>query len=92
MYGVRQGTTMQVVSKTLYHLKSNTNYLFKYFCINQLGLISDSQSVNFTSMNYGAYLMKVEVTFRGSINYGQYNDLACSMASNFIIPATRVLT
>ena len=57
-----------------------------------MGLISDSQSVNFTSMNYGAYLMKVEVTFRGSINYGQYNDLACSMASNFIIPATRVLT
>jgi hypothetical protein len=32
----------------------------------------------------------VEVTFRGSINYGQYNDLACSMAQNFIIPYARV--
>jgi hypothetical protein len=92
VYGIRQGTTMQVITKTLYHLQSNTNYLFKYFCVNQLGHISDSQSINFTSANYGAYLMKVEVTFRGSITYGQYNDLACSMAQNFIIPFTRVLT
>lgn len=92
VYGIRQGTTMQVISKTLYNLQSNTNYLFKYFCINQLGHISDSQSINFTSANYGAYLMKVEVTFRGSITYGQYNDLACSMAQNFIIPNSRVLT
>lgn len=92
VYGIRQGTTMQVITKTLYQLQSNTNYLFKYFCVNQLGHISDSQSINFTSANYGAYLMKVEVTFRGSITYGQYNDLACSMAQNFIIPYTRVLT
>lgn len=59
VYGVRQATTMQVVTKKLYNLQSNTNYLFKYFCINQLGQISDSQSINFTSANYGAYLMKV---------------------------------
>lgn len=92
VYGIRQGTTMQVITKTLYNLQSNTNYLFKYFCVNQLGHISDSQSINFTSANYGAYLMKVEVTFRGSITYGQYNDLACSMAQNFIIPYARVQT
>jgi len=58
-YGVLQGSTMQVVTKTLYNLQSNTNYLFKYFCINQLGRISESQSLNFTSVNYGAYLMKI---------------------------------
>jgi len=60
--------------------------------VNQLGHVSDSQSINFTSSNYGAYLMKVEITFRGAITYGQYNNLACSLAQNFIIPYTRILT
>ena len=83
---------MQVTSQTLYNLQSNVNYIFKYFCVNQVGHVSDSQSINFTSSNYGAYLMKVEITFRGSITYGQYNNLACSLAQNFIIPYTRVLT
>lgn len=69
VYGIRQGTTMQVLTLPLYQLESNTNYLFKYYCINQLNHISDSQSINFTSKNFGAYLMKVEVTFTGSITY-----------------------
>ena len=92
VYGMTQGSTMQVLSKSLYNLQSNVNYIFKYFCVNQLGHVSDSQSINFTSLNYGAYLMKVEITFRGSINYQQYNDLACSLAQNFIIPQERVVT
>ena len=92
VYGMLQGTTMQVISKTLYGLQSNVNYIFKYFCVNQLGHVSDSQSLNFTSLNYGAYLMKVEITFRGSITYQQYNDLACSLAQSFIIPESRVVT
>lgn len=77
---------MQVLAKTLNNLKSNTNYIFKYFCKNQLGLISDSQSVNLTSLNYGAYLMKISITFRNSIKYGQYHDLSCSLAESFMIP------
>lgn len=80
VYGIVPVSTMQVLSKTLYNLKSNTNYIFKYFCKNQLGLISDSQSINFTSLNYGAYQMKVSITFRASINYGQFHDLSCSLA------------
>lgn len=92
MYGINSVSTMQVLTKTLYNLKSNTNYIFKYFCKNQMGLISDSQSVNFTSLNYGAYLMKVSITFRNSINYGQYHDLSCSLAENFKIPYERVMT
>lgn len=59
VYGIKQGSTMQVIAKKLYNLQSNTNYLFKYFCVNQLGHVSDSQSINFTTLNYGAYLMKV---------------------------------
>ena len=59
VYGIKQGTTMQVIPKVIYNLQSNANYLFKYFCMNQLGHISDSQSISFTSANYGAYLMKV---------------------------------
>lgn len=59
VYGINPVSTMQVLTKTLYNLKSSTNYIFKYYCQNQLGYISDSQSINFTSLNYGAYLMKV---------------------------------
>ena len=57
-----------------------------------MGMISDGQSITFTSLNYGAYLMKISITFRGSINYGQYHDLACSLAENFEIPYWRVMT
>ncbi len=92
VYGINSVSTMQVLSKTLYSLKSNTNYIFKYFCRNQMGLISDSQSVNFSSLNYGAYLMKIAITFRNSITYGQYHDLSCSLAKSFKIPYERVMT
>ena len=92
VYGMNYVATTQTFSKTLYQLKSNTQYIFKYFCINQMGSISDSQSITFTSLNYGAYLMKVSITFRGSIDYGQYQDLACSLSENFEIPYSRVMT
>ena len=36
--------------------------------------------------------MKVSITFRGSINYGQFHDLACSLAENFKLPYDRVMT
>ena len=36
--------------------------------------------------------MKVSITFQGSINYGQYHDLACSLAENFKIPYSRINT
>lgn len=85
-------STTQTFSKNLYNLKSNSQYIFKYYCINQMGLISDGQSLTFTSLNYGAYLMKVTITFRGSITYQQYHDLSCSLAENFKIPYNRILT
>lgn len=57
-----------------------------------MGLISDGQSFIFNSLNYGAYLMKVSIIFRGSINYQQYNDLSCSLALTFQVPYSRVMT
>lgn len=92
VYGLNYVATTQTLSKTVYNLKSNTNYIFKYFCMNQLGQISDGQSISFLSLNYGAYLMKVSITFKGTINYGQYHDLSCSLAKNFQIPYNRILT
>lgn len=92
VYGVNYVTTTQTYTKTLYNLKSNSQYIFKYYCVNQMGLISDGQSMTFNSLNYGAYLMKVSIIFNGSINYGQYNDLACSLALNFGVPYSRVMT
>lgn len=80
VYGVNYVATTQTLKKTVYNLKSNSQYIFKYYCINQMGLISDSQSLTFTSLNYGAYLMKVSITFRGSLTYQQYHDLTCSLA------------
>jgi hypothetical protein len=82
----------QIITKTVYGLKSNTNYLFKYFCINQNNQISDGQIIQFNSTDNGAYLMKVLMTFTGPITYGQFNDLACSLAKNFVIPYSRVYT
>lgn len=92
VYGVNYVLTTQTLPKTVYNLKSNSKYIFKYYCVNQMGLISDGQSITFNSLNYGAYLMKVFIIFRGSITYGQYNDLACSLASNFQVPHNRVMT
>ena len=59
VYGIRQGSSTQMIWQKLYNLESNSNYIFKYFCVNQLGHISDSQTINFTTLNYGAYLMSV---------------------------------
>ena len=92
VYGLNYVATTQTFQKSVYNLKSNTQYIFKYFCINQMGIISDSQSLTFNSLNYGAYLMKVSITFRGSIDYGQYRDLACSLSENFEIPYSRIMT
>lgn len=92
VYGMNYVTTTQTLSKTVYNLKSNSQYIFKYYCVNQMGLISDGQSIIFNSLNYGAYLMKVSIIFGGSITYQQYQDLACSLASNFQTPYTRIMT
>lgn len=83
---------MEIVPRKIYNLQSGTTYLFKYYCVNQLGHLSDGQTINFTSLNYGAYLMKVEVSLRGNLTYQQINDLSCSMASNFNIPLSRIIT
>ena len=83
VYGMNYVATTQTFQKTLYNLKSNEQYIFKYYCMNQMGIISDSQSITFNSLNYGAYLMKVSMTFRGSLDYGQYQDLTCSLAEKF---------
>lgn len=92
VYGVNYVTTTQTLPKTVYNLKSNSQYIFKYYCINQMGLISDGQSIIFNSLNYGAYLMKVSIIFNGSITYQQYSDLACSLALNFQTPYNRIMT
>lgn len=93
VYGVEyMSIANQMIVKTVYGLKSNTNYLFKYFCVNQRNQISDGQIVQFNSTDNGAYLMKVLMTFTGSISYGQFNDLACSLAQNFQIPYSRIYT
>lgn len=92
VYGVNYVTTTQTLPKTLYNLKSNSQYIFKYYCVNQMGLISDGQSFIFNSLNYGAYLMKVSIIFRGSITYQQYNDLSCSLALTFQVPYSRIMT
>ena len=92
VYGVNYVTSTQTFPKTVYNLKSNSQYIFKYYCINQMGLISDGQSIIFNSLNYGAYLMKVSIIFNGSITYQQYSDLACSLALNFQTPYNRIMT
>jgi hypothetical protein len=93
VYGVEYASIANMqITKTVYGLKSNSPYLFRYFCVNQLEQISDAQMTSFTSTDNGAYLMKILMTFNGKITYGQFNNLACSLAENFVIPYSRVYT
>ncbi len=81
VYGVEYVSIENIpFQKTVYGLKSNTYYQFKYFCVNQRGNISEPQIISFNSTDNGAYLMKVLMTFTQPITYGQFNYLACSLA------------
>ncbi len=61
-------------------LAGSSNYIFKYFCVNQLGFASGGQIVNFTtgSTNYG--LNKVELRLSKLLTITQANLLACYIA------------
>ena len=93
VYGVEYVSIENIpFQKTVYGLRSNTYYQFKYFCVNQRGNISEPQIISFNSTDNGAYLMKVLMTFTQPITYGQFNNLACSLSENFVIPYSRVYT
>ncbi|CAN5951124.1 unnamed protein product [Sphagnum jensenii] len=83
VYGVQyMAIANQLINMTVYGLKSNSNYLFKYFCVNQNNQISSGQIVQFNSTNNGAYLMKVLINFAGNITYGS------STTSPAVLPRT----
>lgn len=74
------------------NLVGNSNYIFKYFCVNQLGFSSGGQIANFTtgSTNYG--LNKVELRFNKLLTIGQANLLACYIAEVVQTPYSTVTT
>lgn len=72
------------------NLVGNSNYIFKYFCVNQLGFPSGGQILSFTtgSTNYG--LNKVELRFNKLLTVGQANLLACYIAEVVRTPYSTV--
>lgn len=93
VYGVTYSSKANaLLSQTVNGLRSNTAYQFKYFCMDQLGRMSEGQTINFTSFNSGGYLLKLQLLFNSSLQYGQISDLTCSMAQNLIVPYVRIMT
>ena len=47
----------QPLTKTVYNLKASSTYQFKYFCVNQLGLISDGILKSFSTADNGVFFI-----------------------------------
>jgi hypothetical protein len=60
--------------------------------MDQLSRPSEAQTINFTSYNTNASLMKLQILFNNLLTYGQINDLVCSLAQNLNVEYTRVMT
>lgn len=93
IYGVTYSSRANaLVNQTVSGLRSNSAYQFRYFCMDQLGRVSEGQTINFTSTNSGGYLLRLQLFFNSSMQYGQISDLACSLAENLLVPYLRVMT
>lgn len=93
VYGVRYSALSNaLLTQTVSNLKSNSAYQFKYYCMDQIGRVSEGQTINFTSFNSNGYLLRLQIAFNSSITYGQVSDLACSLSNNLIVPYSRIMT
>jgi hypothetical protein len=90
VYGVSYNSVSQPVSLTLSRLFANSYYQLVYYCVNQMGAISNAASSVFSTPPNGAYLMKLNLTFSSMLTFKQYNDLACALATALPAPAARV--
>lgn len=92
VYGSEIQTSSVPLRKRLSGLKAGANYAIRYFCKNQLGLISDPVEGAWTVPANGAYLLKMTLLFNRMLTYYQDNDIACALARQFQIPVERVFT
>jgi|JI6StandDraft_1071083.scaffolds.fasta_scaffold76916_2 hypothetical protein len=93
VYGVTYSSRANaLVNQTVSGLRSNSAYQFRYFCMDQLGRISEGQTINFTSFDSGGYLLRLQLIFNSSLQYGQISDLTCSLAEKMVVPYLRVMT
>lgn len=54
-------------------LSGGNNYIFKYFCVNQLGFSSGGQLLNFTTAVTNYVLNKVQLQYSYTLTIGQAN-------------------
>lgn len=73
-------------------LSGGNNYIFKYFCVNQLGYSSGGQLINFTTGVTNYTLNKVQLQYSFPLTIGQANQLACSIAEVLLTPYSTVIT
>lgn len=80
------------IHKTFSNLKSDSNYMLKYYCSNQLEKISDPKTTTWYIKDNGAFLLKLKLWFTKMISYDQDNEIACVLSQSFQIPVFRVYT
>lgn len=73
-------------------LIGGNNYIFKYFCVNQLGFSSGGQLINFTTAATSYNLNKVELQYSFALTIGQANQIACSIAEALLTSYYTVTT
>ena len=73
-------------------LSGGKSYIFKYFCVNQLGFSSGGQLINFTTAATSYGLNKVELQYSFALTIGQANQIACSIAEVLLTPYSTVTT
>ena len=73
-------------------LKGNRNYIFKYFCVNQLGFPSGGQIINYTTGSSIYGLNKIKLEFNNELTIYQANQISCYISEVLLTPYKSVTT
>lgn len=91
VYGYDSLTFTQYANRLFSYLKSDSKYQAKYFCVNQMNLVSDSITATWLSPSNGGFLLKITLLYSQSMNYQLNNKVTCKLASMFGLDKKRVL-
>eukprot|EP00825_Cyclidium_porcatum_P027653 TRINITY_DN297_c0_g1_i5.p1 TRINITY_DN297_c0_g1~~TRINITY_DN297_c0_g1_i5.p1 ORF type:complete len:513 (-),score=67.44 TRINITY_DN297_c0_g1_i5:282-1820(-) len=92
VYGLEIISVATSLTKTFTGLKSDSEYQVKYYCVNQMKLVSDPASGEFDIPDNGGYFMKLTLSFTEELTYEQNDQLACAIDKLFQLSKSRVYT
>eukprot|EP00825_Cyclidium_porcatum_P017430 TRINITY_DN20156_c0_g1_i1.p1 TRINITY_DN20156_c0_g1~~TRINITY_DN20156_c0_g1_i1.p1 ORF type:complete len:402 (+),score=61.72 TRINITY_DN20156_c0_g1_i1:50-1255(+) len=92
VYGYEALVFSTSVYKEFNYMKSDSKYQVKYYCVNQLDLVSDPITSTWLSPSNGGFLLKITILYDSTMSYYLENQIACKLANLFSIDSTRVIT